>query len=54
MLSEMGRGAQKTQKTSLGEVTMEQRSKRWEGGLHAGIWKQAAHVEGTDSTLALV
>ena len=51
MLSEMGRRAQKT---SLGEVTMEQRSERWEGGLHAGIWKQAAHVEGTDGTLALV
>ena len=29
----MGRGVQKTQKTSLGEMTMEQRSKRWPGDL---------------------
>lgn len=32
--AETGRGAQKT---SLGEVTMKQRSERWEGGLRAGI-----------------
>lgn len=51
MLSEAGRGAQKT---SLGEVTMKQRSERWEGSLHAGIWKQAACVEATDGALALV